>query len=144
MLRQYHPTNMCSVMKKLQVHILITIGGELIQQRNPDEFYTGEGKDKIGPGQYNIDRELFNKYKGTNWHASNVPRKIYDMKNDEENVGPGAYNVSRHSSFLSNTKDSSVLNGRLGKSTVIGFGSEFSRYDNEYDTDSEVDKVRFN
>ena len=116
----------------------------MIEQQNPDKVFTGEGKDTIGPGHYNINRELVKKSKGTNWHASNVQRRTFYRTNKENSLGPGTYNVDKNSSFVSQrSKDfSSYLSGdRIIKSTVIGFGSEYSRYYEDSETESEEDKV---
>ena len=83
-------------MKKLMVTVKRTIDGKLIKQKNPSNKYAGRGKDCIGPGHYNINREL--KHKGTNWHASAVEREFnirYNKLVEKSNIGPGSYNIER-------------------------------------------------
>jgi len=68
-----------------------TPNGELIQQQNPEKIFAGTASDTVGPGHYEIKREIVRK-SGTNWHASKVKRLGFlDSKNDTAAVGPGSY-----------------------------------------------------
>lgn len=75
------------------------VGGELVRQGNPGKVFAGEGKDQIGPGHYEIKRELRNK--GTNWHASTAERDFairYNKLAENANLGPGSYEIERTAS----------------------------------------------
>ena len=70
------------------------IDGELVQQPNPEKVYTGEGGDKIGPGHYEVKREITDKKKGTNWHVSHVKRLEAPLNKttaETSTLGPGSY-----------------------------------------------------
>ena len=92
----------------------------MIQQLNPDRIFSGEGKDSIGPGQYNINREIGNTYKGVDWHSSNVEKGLNEkiQRNEEcANLGPGRYNVEKLTGCFARYKkkkiiDCSPLGGR--------------------------------
>eukprot|EP00826_Nyctotherus_ovalis_P039703 TRINITY_DN3835_c0_g1_i4.p1 TRINITY_DN3835_c0_g1~~TRINITY_DN3835_c0_g1_i4.p1 ORF type:complete len:221 (-),score=9.21 TRINITY_DN3835_c0_g1_i4:707-1369(-) len=75
------------------------VDGVLVRQENPGRVFAGEGKDKIGPGHYEIKREL--KTKGTNWHASTAERDFvirYNKLAENANLGPGSYEIERAAS----------------------------------------------
>eukprot|EP01022_Parablepharisma_sp_SALTPOND_P005157 TRINITY_DN121831_c0_g1_i1.p1 TRINITY_DN121831_c0_g1~~TRINITY_DN121831_c0_g1_i1.p1 ORF type:complete len:430 (-),score=8.21 TRINITY_DN121831_c0_g1_i1:241-1530(-) len=123
------------------------IGGELIQQQNPEKIFAGEGADKIGPGHYEVKRELVNKYKGTNWHASNVKREFARLNKtvEDTNIGPGAYEVEKHTSIASKyTKTRPTALSYLGSRMTKGAGLPYSTdagSENESETESDMLEV---
>lgn len=86
-------------MKKHQVIIKLSscdVDGELIQQQNPEKVFTGEGKDKVGPGHYEVKREIASKKSGTNWHSSNVKRGVFaGAPSNPIEIGPGKYETAK-------------------------------------------------
>jgi len=150
MRHQSHRIIMFSDMKKQKVYLrcLIFIGGELIQQQNPDKIYTGEGKDRIGPGHYEIKRELANKYKGTNWHVSNVKRLNENPNKTADNpqLGPGAYEIEKTTSLVSKYQkkkqnQSSYFGTRSYNSNARGGGRVQENTEESSETESDFNEV---
>jgi hypothetical protein len=72
------------------------IDGELIQQQNPEKVFTGEGRDKVGPGHYEAKREAAVKKSGTNWHSSKVQKGLkIESHGNAADIGPGKYELGK-------------------------------------------------
>ena len=118
----------------------------MINQKNPDNIFTGEGKDRIGPGQYNINREFFDNKKGTNWSSSRVPRRLNVRSNEGNELGPAAYYIEKHTGLMSKFRrpkrvECSILGGRQAQYSS-NIRTEY--YDSDYDSEieSEEDLVK--
>ena len=102
-------------------------------------MFTGEGKDRIGPGHYEIRRDLIGKHKGTNWHASNALRTAPELVKaaTETNIGPGVYEVEKASRVPVKTTPlpSSYFASKVPKPTALKKQAEADSED-ESDMDS--------
>lgn len=94
------------------------IDGEVVRQPGPCKVFTGEGNDRVGPGHYDVKKNSLNRNKGTNWHASNVTRKLpifLKASREERNIGPGTYDAKGNSTFTrrsrSFTRENRVVQG---------------------------------
>ena len=108
-----------------------------MQQQNPDKVFAGEGSDKIGPGQYEVKRELTDKKRGTNWHASNAKRvgTVLNKTADSSNLGPGTYNppVNIKAPYKAKGMSSFVSRVPKGRSTADGNTKENESVESESD-----------
>ncbi len=103
------------------------VAGELIQQQNPEKTYAGQGADTIGPGRYEIRREVGDRRKGVNWHASNVKRLAANLnKTAADSLGPGAYEVAASGSSMmtapqqSRPRGTSCFASRVPRAKALG------------------------
>jgi hypothetical protein len=105
-------------MKKTKVKVLNQYsGGDLIKQKNPEKVYTGIGRDRVGPGQYESVNEIATKVKGTDWHSSKMKRTAPGEENKGIMVGPGQYNSEKQEIFpVYKYKQSSVFASKVQRS----------------------------
>ena len=66
-----------------------TSTGELVMQASPAKNFTGEKRDSVGPGHYNVQPRF--RSQGPAWHKSKVERVLRLVK---PGPGPGAYSDS--------------------------------------------------
>ncbi|OMJ90035.1 hypothetical protein SteCoe_7717 [Stentor coeruleus] len=69
--------------------------GDLIKQKNPNDAYSGNRYDSVGPGQYNPKPvvEIYGK-KGPAWHKSNSKREFLKTSG-QSSLGPGTYTIDK-------------------------------------------------
>ena len=85
-------------------------GGDLVKQRNPDKLVTGVGKDTIGPGNYDVVKNLGDAKKGPTWHLPKNQRKNIVGEPKSDPPGPGHYNAEKVDIFpIYKYKPSSVF-----------------------------------
>ena len=122
------------------------LDGALIQQHNPEKVFTGEGKSRIGPGQYEINRDFMNKTKGTNWHSSAVGREFstrYNKLVEKSNLGPGAYNIERNigKKYKQPRQAISACIGTRGNKSTMEYCDERADQENDSYSDESPEDV---
>lgn len=121
-----------------------TPNGDLIQQQNPEKVFAGTGADTVGPGHYEIKREIAKKT-GTNWHASKVKRLAFgDPKPDLNTLGPGSYDAFLKQASAPQTKvrGTSCFVSTVPKTTGQD-STRFPRGKSPSETDDEEDDEEF-
>ena len=75
-----------------------TAQGDLVHQKNPEQVFTGHGRDKVGPGQYESKQQFEKKGKGTQWNLSKTKRTSIQKRGTSQ-VGPGQYQTDKGEVF---------------------------------------------
>lgn len=121
----------------------VSVEGNLVRQGSAEQVFSGEKNNSIGPGHYEVDRDLSKNAKGVTWHASNKSRELYNdnkRAKEQSNLGPGAYNVEKQTTSFSRYRRSkkvecSPLGGRMAE-YVQGLNTA-AQLSNESETESE-------
>lgn len=116
----------------------------MVQQPNPEKVFTGEGSDKIGPGHYEVKRELNDKKKGTNWHASHAKRLETTLNKttaDTGALGPGSYDPVKNVGLPQyKMRGTSCFASKVPKAGRPGVSEGGKRKNNIPETDSESEE----
>ena len=87
--------------------------GELIKQKNTEIVFSGVGKDTVGPGKYEVVKEIAKEVqtKGPTWHKPLSRKKALTSSETPIDIpGPGHYNAEKVDIFpIYKYKPSSVF-----------------------------------
>lgn len=100
--------------------------GDLIKQKNAEKVHTGVGKDTVGPGTYDVVKNLTEGKKGPSWHLPKHQKKagastlVDNTKTTVLAPGPGHYNAEKVDIFpIYKYKPSSVFVSKVGRDQKI-------------------------
>ena len=81
-----------------------------MKQKNTEKVFTGVKSDTVGPGNYDVSKNLGDKKKGPQWHLPKHKSKIPNTIDSGIAPGPGYYNAEKVDIFpIYKYKPSSVF-----------------------------------
>ena len=103
--------------KNFLIKLFLSLENELFLNQNPLIKYSGQGKDQVGPGQYN-SKGCFDKdyVQGSTWVRSKVKKLNNEKCPTSEAVGPGSYEPKLDFESKAKMLESSVFKSKIGRS----------------------------